>query len=554
MRGSVAGSLWGLVLGGAGLGIASQVSGPSLTGQIQDAPPALAAPELAATDDVTVNSEDMVGETELNAQVPAPLEAVEAETTSPEPETAPAAVPEATEIETILAAPDDITEPEVEIVQDDPVAVATPTPLADVGDEEEVADVVADDEASDDAAVLTETQASPTSDPDVRAGSEEDMVVASNDVAMSIMPTDAAPVESEIVPSDQPIADSVDEAMMDEAPLEEEAGEEAQSMEVIEDASPRVEAPAAAEVEIETPAEDEIAVAVPPAEPAAVPDVVVAPVDEQPTKVETAQAPNEALPATNTVRVNRPGAEPSSPAGQEAEIVPEVAEVEEGPALVRFAAEFENPNGLPLISIVLLDDGQMADAVETVVGLPIPVTVVLNPLVQNTGARMAAYRDQGVEVGMQMSLPAGATPIDVEVAFEAAFGTVDEAVMLFSDGTGLLQSDRSVTEQVMQVLAADGRGLVMVQRGLSNAMRMAEQSDVPAAAILRDLDGDGQEEAAIVRALDQAAFRARQTGDAVLLARMTPQTLGALAAWSGDAQDDQISVAPVTAVLLATSE
>ncbi|MEM9787037.1 MAG: divergent polysaccharide deacetylase family protein, partial [Pseudomonadota bacterium] len=167
----------------------------------------------------------------------------------------------------------------------------------------------------------------------------------------------------------------------------------------------------------------------------------------------------------------------------------------------------------------------------------------------DANARMRTYRDAGVEVVMQTSLPLGAVPTDVEVAFEAAFDILPETVALFSGADGILQNNRAVTAQVIEVLKSEGRGLIVVERGLGNAIRGAAQAGLPAAPVLRDLDGAGTSAAAIGRALDQAAFRARQAGDGVMLARITDQSIAALQAWAVENNGSQITLAPASTIL-----
>ena len=93
-------------------------------------------------------------------------------------------------------------------------------------------------------------------------------------------------------------------------------------------------------------------------------------------------------------------------------------------------------------------------------------------------------------------------------------------------------------------------GFVAEERGLGGAVRAALQADVPAAAIARDLDGRGESAGAIGRALDQAAFRARQSGDAVLLARLDEATLAVLRDWAAANAGTGTVVGPVSAILL----
>lgn len=585
MRGSVTGSLWALMLGVVGLGIASQVADrPAVP--LQSDSPVLAAPApadaaIAATPAVNETAAPVASAEPEPAQVTAPDTAE-----APAPETEPSAVPVTPEVETVLEVPAEPTPPDVTVIPDDPVVAETPNPLPAAPDPDETVvamaepDLVTDAEevAAEVATVPDEVESEDSTD------AEETPAIAEVETAVTepqpeTEETDPAAVVGDVPDTasdsnavsvtDEAEATAVDEGTgtVVEAPTDVATSPEPVVPEVAEPSEDQTAALEVAPAPVETvePAividEPAAAEVIEPAVPAE--DPVPAVVVEAPTPVEPApQAPEEVAEAAPVapeaapepsdtasagVRINRPGTDESAPAGQESVVIPEDELPEDAPAMLRFAAAFENTEDLPLMSIVLLDDGQLPGAIDAVANLPIPATVILNPLTPDAADRMAAYRAAGIETGMQISLPTGATPIDVEVAFEAAFGTLSESVVLFSGETGLLQSNRSVNEQVMQVLAADGRGLVIVQRGLGNALRAAEQANVPAATVLRDLDGDGQDSAAIGRALDQAAFRARQSGGAVLLARATDETLDALGQWA--AADAQVAMAPVTAIL-----
>ncbi len=200
-----------------------------------------------------------------------------------------------------------------------------------------------------------------------------------------------------------------------------------------------------------------------------------------------------------------------------------------------------------MVSIVLIDDGTMPDAAATLAGLSFPVTVVLDPLDPDAATRMLAYRAAGVEIGLQAALPQGARAQDVEVAFAAAHVILPEAVVLFSGGDDVLQGDRVVTEQMVNLLAAEGLGLVAVDRGLSRLARIAAQAGVPAAIVKRDLVGETGD--AINRALDQAAFRARQGAGVVLSGPLTADLLAGLSEWAEDANINQIAIAPASGIL-----
>ena len=221
------------------------------------------------------------------------------------------------------------------------------------------------------------------------------------------------------------------------------------------------------------------------------------------------------------------------------------------PALVRYGSAFENTDGKPLMGVILLDDGRLDGAVAAMSSLPFPVTVAIDPALDDAQDRLAEYRARGIEVGVQSILPEGATPSDVEITLEAMFSTLGETVLLLDAGNGGLQNDWTVTAQAMAALAADGRGPVTVSKGLNMALRVAEQAEVPAGLIFRDLDGDGQDVRVIRRFLDQAAFRARQETGVMLLGRMRPDTISALVLWGSANRAGQVALAPMSAILTA---
>jgi len=526
MRGFYKGGLWGLVLGGAGLGFASLVNdlpeyaeGPSA--------PQLVTPELSLA---------------------VPSAAVSLQSGSDSSPGFSQAAPLAVTLDDAEAAPDVSTEPAA-LPQTADVGVAIETP-----------------------AVTQGSDLSPTTDAPVTGQVETELakaLIENEAIVVDTTPAPALPVApvAEVAPEEvaQQAEAVVPDAVVEDIPVE-SAGVETESVSelVVVPEEPKVpDAPVtqteAVAVESETPATQ--APAVVPEEESApvVAETVVSPSDAPqaptvrnlvPTEPEISEPTvAQALPqVTTTVRINRPGAA-DAPEPTPNETAEETVLPDDAPALLRFAAPFENPQGVPLISIILIDDGEMPDAVAAIADLGFVPTVAVNGLSPSSTALAEAYRAAGVEVAMRADLPDGAQPTDVEVSFEAALGLVPDVAMLFSDGTGAMQN-RAVTAQVMQILADKGHGFVAVQRGLNNAARAAEQVNVPAATVLRDIDGAGEDSRAILRALDQAAFRARQSGDAVLLGRVTPQTLSALRDWAGDLDRDTLMIAPVSAILL----
>lgn len=502
MQSFLQGSLWGLVVGGVGLGVASLVneqpvfaSGP--------AAPELAVPQLEAVQEspsvaVLVPAEDSPTFTPVT-----PLNTVsELPEAIPEVITEPADPPQTAEVATAIETPLDVADPALDNAVDAPIAATDETELATVAPES-------------DAPVVDTAPAAP-------------LVVASDGTQAATPAPEVTVIE---------LGTPREDAASDDASTE--------PLIVITQVAPE---------EAETGQADE-AIAAEPLEPGPNTDVASAVEDPAatPQAVETgppATVTSE-LPQTNAaVRINRPGADTEAVAEATTD---ETVLPDDAPALLRFAAAFENPQDLPLISIILIDTGAVDAAPAVLSELGFVPTVAVNALAADAADAMVSYRAAGIEVAMQADLPDAAQPVDVEVAFEAAFAQLPQAAMLFSNGEGALQN-RAVTAQVMEILAADGRGFVTVQQGLGNAARAAQQEGIPSATILRDLDGAGEDSRAITRALDQAAFRARQSGDVILLGRLTQGTVEALRAWAAEVDRETLAIAPVSAVLLKQAE
>ena len=236
-------------------------------------------------------------------------------------------------------------------------------------------------------------------------------------------------------------------------------------------------------------------------------------------------------------------------AGQDA--TSEAQTDENAPPLKAFAVPFDNPAEKPLISIILIDTGtdltSGAAGLSALMQIPMPLTLAVNATLSDAADRAGRYRSAGLEVLALVDLPAAADGADVEVNIAAALDAVPEAVGVMEGlGTGLQQS-RDTSTQVSAILEERGFGMVLQSRGL-NAAPIAEGA---AATVFRDLDLADQAAPAIVRLLDQAAFRADQDGGLILFGRLRPETLAALTDWAGRGKADQIALAPVSAILTA---
>lgn len=135
----------------------------------------------------------------------------------------------------------------------------------------------------------------------------------------------------------------------------------------------------------------------------------------------------------------------------------------------------------------------------------------------------------------------------------AYLDAVPEAVAVMDGTFAGFRGDRAVAQQVAEIAAETGHGLLTFPQGLGTAAQVARQADVPVAEVFRDLDGLGQGNTVIRRFLDQAAFRAGQDGQVVLVGRLRAETISALLIWHQQDRAQRVNLAPLSATILAAS-
>jgi len=233
------------------------------------------------------------------------------------------------------------------------------------------------------------------------------------------------------------------------------------------------------------------------------------------------------------------------------ETAPDAPMLDTGDALTRWASDFTATDDRPWLSLVLVHRGENALAADVVDGLPETVSFAVNAGLPGAARIAADYRAMGREIVMIPSLPVAATPQDVEVALRVNFETIPEAVAVMDNSGDSFQSDRAAVAQVVDVVAASGHGLITFPRGLNTAHQRAERAGVPTGLIFRDIDGANETNEQIRRAMDRAAFRARQNEAVILVGRAEPATLEALAEWVLGNRAASVTLAPISAALTA---
>lgn len=598
VSGFISGSFWGLVIGGVAVAGASLVTAPPVIDAANDAAPAVAlTPDVSPTAEPDVAAAPQEAETPAPSQAPTVIETVSKVTPAPPP--AILAPPAAPETNAVVA--DVTTPPAPTPVEDtaDAAEVAEPvlpdvTAAAPVVSSVEIADPAAP-ETPQTPAELTQTEPAPVPAPAPTA-----IVAADQSSPVNIAPETAPALQPEIADSGQLIAppqppETTALAATSESPVL-PTPQSQPPQPLVPEASIALDTTPAADPSSLPAATDEAPQeSAAPADPAAAPDVasvtdpaplvpqrplapaapssgdatpdvqivVTAPeADEDATGsteiVSLVQAPAvSVLPSGNgNVRVNRLTGGGSTIAPSESVAAPQddttapqdVADEADASAFDRYAASSENPDNLPEMAVVLIDDSAFDGAVAAVAGIGFPVSVMLDPSAENAVERMKSYRAAGIEVGLLAKLPVAATASDVAVFYEAALGVLPETAVALDVVTDT-QAEPEVLNQTVAALAEEGRGLITVPRGLNSAQRAAESEGLPSGAIFRFLDENDQDARVIQRFLDQAAFRARQTSGVILLGQVRGETIVALTQWGAANRAGQVVVVPVTAVM-----
>jgi polysaccharide deacetylase 2 family uncharacterized protein YibQ len=222
----------------------------------------------------------------------------------------------------------------------------------------------------------------------------------------------------------------------------------------------------------------------------------------------------------------------------------------EAPPYIQFARAFENATAKPVFAIVLRDTGGPDIDREALAALPFPVTFAIDPTLPDAETAAVIYRKAGQEVVMLATgLPEGATAADVEVTFGVHGTTLEEAVAVLDPETGGVQGNRTLAQQVLEVVEGQGRGVLSWDRGLNAMSQIARREGMPNALVFRNLDAEEEAGPVIRRYLDRAAFKAAQDGRVIVAGSTRPETVAAILEWTVEGRADTVALAPVTAAM-----
>lgn len=237
------------------------------------------------------------------------------------------------------------------------------------------------------------------------------------------------------------------------------------------------------------------------------------------------------------------------------DMAPDTASEDQTSPLKAFAAAFDNPDARPPLAVVILDLGTAAGGLDpsALAALPFAATVAVDPLAPDATERAAALRAAGAEVAILAGdLPQGATPADMEVAYQSYVQVLPQSVALIGLPGVAFQRQSLDAQHMAALLAADGRGFITFAQGLNAARRAAEKAGAPVASVDRLITAEDAKGGALSRELDKLAFSAAQKGSAVIALPSTAEAITGLIAWSGSTAARSVALAPISALMNAS--
>ena len=253
-------------------------------------------------------------------------------------------------------------------------------------------------------------------------------------------------------------------------------------------------------------------------------------------------------PVTGLVRID---ADPFLPGTGQG--LPEAPEQPPSTALERNSLYTEGDTGAARMALVLNDPGLPMPLRRDLAALDFPFTVALNPLENSATAAAEIYTAGGKEVViLAAGLPVGATASDIDVSLTSYLEMFPQAVaMIDLPGEGFARNAQ-LLRGILPYLAQDGHGLITFAGGLTQATAAARTAGVAHAEIFRVLDDGEHSPFTIRRFLDRAVFQASQMGYVIVFGDAANETtLEAIAMWREDGRVGQVTLTPVSAILLA---
>ena len=231
---------------------------------------------------------------------------------------------------------------------------------------------------------------------------------------------------------------------------------------------------------------------------------------------------------------------PQVSAGLPSIILPKLS----GQSRLKFTKQFSAPADQALIAIVLVERDEPQLDLDAVLNLGFPVSVAIDSLSQNAKIRMQGYRSKDYEVLTHTNQPT------------QGMGQVSltDQIAVLSDSLGFWDAGGSGPEQSLRSLRVLIAELIANQLGYvgqtADTVTSLQDTGLVAGQVSVYIDQDTIRVADIFEQLDAAGQSATDTGQAIIALDLRDDTLDILRFWLRHSRSAQISIAPLSTVLM----
>jgi len=224
-------------------------------------------------------------------------------------------------------------------------------------------------------------------------------------------------------------------------------------------------------------------------------------------------------------------------------------------SFLSFRQPFENTGDLPLLSFVLLADD--IATVDSILALPVPITLAVNVENPNAEGLISHYRDNGGEVVALLStskpdeLQNGGSPELVAPFVSAALAATAGTIGVMDGPDGDVNQDTKMLTALFAELSKTGHAVLTVNGvGLNRAEILAKEAGVPAASISK-VFGPEDGKVTVIRGMDKVILQMGDLKSVTVYASATSDLISALKFWLKSQKAKLVTIAPVSAVVVS---
>ena len=223
-------------------------------------------------------------------------------------------------------------------------------------------------------------------------------------------------------------------------------------------------------------------------------------------------------------------------------------------SFLSFKQPFENTGDLPLLSFVLLAED--IATLDSILSLPVPITLAVNVGNPDAAELIAHYRDNGGEVIALLStskpdgLQNGGNPELVAPFVSAALAATAGTIGVMDGPDGDVNQDTKMLSALFAELTKTGHAVLTVNGlGLNRAEILANETGIPAASISK-VFGPEAGKVTVIRGMDKVILQMGDLKTVIVYAPATSDFLSALKFWLKSQKAKLVTVAPVSAIVI----